>query len=67
VSDDHEQTAETRLDAYVREALRLNGLDLSEASVASTKVEFQRVQDIVEPLLRFDLPDRLDLAPVYRP
>ncbi len=67
MSDDHEQTAETRLDAYVREALRLNGLDLSEASVASTKVEFQRVQDIVEPLLRFDLPDRLDLAPVYRP
>ena len=67
MSDDHEQTAETRLDAYVREALRLNGLDLSEASVASTKAEFQRVQDIVEPLLCFDLPDRLDLAPVYRP
>ena len=67
MSDDHEQTAKTRLDVYIREALRLNGLELSESDLALTMTEFRRVQGIVEPLLRFDLPDRLDLAPVYRP
>ena len=67
MSDDTEKTAQTQLEHYVREALRLNGLELSESDFALTIAEFRRVRNIADPLLRFDLPERLDLAPVYRP
>lgn len=67
MSEDTAATTDSQLEAYVREALRLNGMSLSEADLAATIAEFHRVQGIVAPLLRHELPDRLDLAPVFRP
>jgi hypothetical protein len=60
-------TIHAELEAYVREALRLNGITLSERDLTLVIAEFGRAREIVEPLLGFDLPDRLDLAAVFRP
>lgn len=52
---------------YASEALRLNGVRLSQADIALTAAEFERAMEIVKPLLDFPLPDGLDQAGVYRP
>ena len=54
-------------DNFVREALRLNGIDVSDADLALAAAELERALEIVAPLLGFPLPDGLDQAGVYRP
>ncbi len=48
-------------------ALSLNGITLSEGDLALTVAEFERALEIVEPLLKYPLPDGLDQAGIYRP
>jgi hypothetical protein len=58
---------DTQSEAYAREMLALNGIVLSPADLALVVEEFRRLQDIAAPLLRHELPDRLDLAGVFKP
>lgn len=52
---------------YAREALRLNGITLSEADLELTAAEFERALEIARPLLEHPLADGLDQAVVYQP
>lgn len=64
----HDAAAEdAAMTAYARTILALNGLSLSEADLAATIEEFRNLQSMAAPLLRRDLPDRLDLASIFQP
>ncbi len=52
---------------YAGEALRLNGLSLSNTDLELTIAEFERALEIARALIEHALPDRLDQAGVYRP
>ena len=62
-----ETLSPSELAAYARVAAALNGLALSDQDLALTAAEFGRGLEIIRPLLEHELPDRLDLAGVYRP
>jgi hypothetical protein len=58
---------DAQLEVYARAMLALNGLVLSPADLALVVDEFRRLQDIAGPLLQHEMPDRLDLAGVFKP
>jgi hypothetical protein len=52
---------------YACEALRLNGISLSNTDLELTIAEFERALEIARALIEHSLPDGLDQAGVYRP
>jgi hypothetical protein len=54
-------------EAYVREALTLQGFSFNEAQIAEIVLQFSRVATLAASLEAVELPPYFSAAPVFRP
>ncbi len=55
------------LEAYVREALTLQGYRFDEAKIAEIAAQFARLEAIARTVFDWPLPFASEAAPVFRP
>ena len=61
------QGKDNPLEAYVREALRLQGYRFDEAKIAEIAAQFARLEAIARTVFDWPLPFASEAAPVFRP